>query len=271
MKNLRWLVLPVPRALACGSASPYEAEYDCTQTLSCFEEEEGFVLGPTSVDDCTARSQSDYDGLTHPQSADAWFSACQDAMGCDYVDCKAEQNSVDRAFLVRMAEQYDTRQPCEDGVISKPGQLESPQGTIPYDSIVVSLAHNTSYDCLSMVTVSFEMGECSLTLNATDYSSTEGGYLIEWIEFSKLGTCPGWEWLGDSYGETAEGVPLGTIDVDRPLDPWDECVQGQLVISLDVVLSGIPGTSPDVDLSDVWLPVSGYYSATSTSAAACAL
>jgi hypothetical protein len=259
MKSLRWLLLPTICTLGCGSTFPYDADYECTQMLSCFEDEEGFVLGPTAVADCTAKSQSDYDALANKQAADAAFSLCKGAEGCAYVDCKAAHYGVDRTYFVYISDEYDSGLACGDEVIAMPGQLETPQGSIPYDSIELGFAVSRDYGCLTHISVSFMMGECFLRLEAYENRDDQGRYVVQQASMQKQGSCPNYpEWLGDSYTPETSGGPVGTIAVNRPLAPWNECVDGSLLIRLHVALLGSPETGVSrLDMTGLVVEVPG--------------
>jgi hypothetical protein len=279
LKGLGWLsVLAVP--LGCGGAtSSYEADYDCVETLRCFEETEGYVFAETTVAECTDASQTLYQELDPATKGwlDGLFAACSELMSCDYLDCVNAETGSSREAARASIEPYDTRQPCDEGLLSMAGQLETPLGPLPYDTIETLFWRSYDADCINQVVVTFRQGACGLTLGASGSVDEGGRFLITSASLSNPELCPDYPaGVGDTYTETMlspESEPLGTIAIIRPDVSWDECVAGELVVTLDVVLRPRAGfTSPgaqDVDLTGLTVQIPGSYSMTHSGSPGC--
>lgn len=91
----RWTGLGLALVLmGCGgggsaSADPYDATYDCEQTIQCAVDRNPQEDPPGTLDECVSSSEAALDELTTGQLMELgmFFEMCQDATSCEYVDC----------------------------------------------------------------------------------------------------------------------------------------------------------------------------------------
>jgi hypothetical protein len=214
--------------------------YDCVQTIACMQK----TLGPApegELDECIdARNEGlvEADGDTQAQY-EAALQVCGELATCQFVECMLDETGGGAYGLDSMLPLFP--EDCPDSVEVTTGEVVTPQFTIPYNDVEILLWKPTDYNCISEIDVELNSGDCGFRFTADDFVDENGRLLITDVSFHASGLCPGYPdgLNANTLSEYASGEPLGTIEVIRASDDWNECAETTVVLQPNVELSDL--------------------------------
>ena len=253
----------------CGGSGddvvPYDASYDCEQSIACLERSQGPAPAGT-LEQCVFDSAELYDGASDEQraKADALFTTCGGKAGCEYAGCVADHQPVDSGGGPSVNDGSASSSPTAtmqcDNDLALSGSIPSSAGSFAYNAIETRFWVNPQ-GCLTEVDVELKSGDCSVEFDAQGLLDAQGRYLIDTAWVRAGGLCPGYPTgLNSIYVEGASGQPFGTIEVQRDQTDWRACAPGKLIVMVSVVLDG--GSAVDVGFSNLEIDLESNFSRT---------
>jgi hypothetical protein len=280
------LALLTCAGLACAGATAgcddsggaYDAEKDCQSTQACLRERGQSVQG--SLASCIEASNQLYERASESQqaAADSIFEQCQDEEGCAFIECAQEEaggssdsggSSVSVSGLPSGSSSGQAGAGagarCDES-LALSGEVPSSVGPFAYNGVDARFWTNQE-GCLTEIDVDFKSAGCKLTFTAKGLTDAEGRYLITGVTLQAQGLCPGYpEGVSGITSESAQGEPLGTIELKRDMVSWASCVPGELIIrpavALELYIAGMLGATMRIDFAGGELHVAGLFSGT---------